>query len=252
MWSRLNALDFINQGMLFAAVLLLCFVPFMIVLQALRGQAGASGLIRRFGLDASATAAVRHALTSSSDTSSSVTGASWVFFVLGGIAGATAIQELYERVFDEKSRGLRDLPRRVLWLMAAIAFGGFAAWSQPWLHSAGGPVLLGAVALVTATAFWWFSMWLMLGGRRTWAELLPAALATGVCWLGMTIVFRLTLSDTITSDYKKYGDIGVVFAIMSLLIAIGVVLIIGAVFGEVWRERRGSVVVPQQGGDRAV
>jgi len=181
-----------------------------------------------------------------------VTGFSYVFLLLGGIAGATAIQELYERVFDEKSRGLKDLPRRLVWLVAMVGAGSLAGWIQPWLHGAGGPLLVGVVALVSATGFWWFSMWLLLGGRRRWGELLPAALATGVCWFGMTLVFRMTLSDTITTDYKKYGDIGVVFAIMSLLIAIGVVLIIGAVFGEVWRERHPSAVIPQQGGDLSV
>ena len=38
LWSRLSALDFINKGMLFAAVLLLCFFPFIIVANALAGH----------------------------------------------------------------------------------------------------------------------------------------------------------------------------------------------------------------------
>jgi membrane protein len=97
--------------------------------------------------------------------------------------------------------------------------------------------LVALVALIGGTAFWWFSMWLLLAGKLKWRELFPSALATGICWLGMQIVFRLTLSSTIVSDYKKYGSIGVVFAIMSLLIAIGVVIMLGALLGVVWRER---------------
>lgn len=53
----------------------------------------------------------------------------------------------------------------------------------------------------------------------------------------MEIGFRLTMSDTITSDYAEYGAIGVVFAVMSFLIAVGVVVILGAVLGMAWRER---------------
>ena len=101
-------------------------------------------------------------------------------------------------------------------------------------------MLFALAAMVGATAFWWFSMWLLLSGRRTWRELMPAAIATGICWFGMTFYFRLSMSSTITSDYKKYGEIGIVFALMQLLIAVGVVLIIGAVFGVVWRERHAS------------
>ncbi len=81
-------------------------------------------------------------------------------------------------------------------------------------------------------------MWILLKGRLSWGELFPSALATGVCFLGMEIVFRLTLSSAIVSDYKKYGSIGVVFAIMSLLIAIGVVITLGALLGVAWRERK--------------
>jgi hypothetical protein len=54
----------------------------------------------------------------------------------------------------------------------------------------------------------------------------------------MVIVFRLTLSSTITSNYGKYGSAGVVFAIMTLLIAIGVVIVLGALLGVAWRERQ--------------
>ena len=86
-----------------------------------------------------------------------------------------------------------------------------------------------AIATVpVATGFWWFSMWLLPAGKLGWRELFPSALATGICWLGMVVVFRLTLSSTIASNYMKYGPAGVVFAIMTFLTAIGVVIILGA------------------------
>jgi membrane protein len=234
---RLQAADIINRGFLFAAVLLLCFVPFLLVIQSLAGRTGASNLIRRFGLTGEAAHAVRQALTSPSATSAAIDGLSWVFFVVGGIAAAAAIQELYERVFEVEGRGFRDMPLRVVWLGAAVGASFLTASAQPWLSSVGGPGLVALAALIGGTAFWWFSMWLLLRGKLGWGELFPSALATGICWLGMEIVFRLTLSTTIVSDYRKYGPIGVVFAIMALLIAIGVVIMLGALLGVVWRER---------------
>lgn len=234
---RLHTADIIDRGMLFAAVLLLCFIPFLLVLQSLAGRTRASGFIMRFGLTGEAAHAVRQALTSPSTTSAAIDGLSWVFFIVGGIAAAAAIQELYERVFEVQGRGFRDMPQRIIWLAVAVGAVSLSAWAQPWLHSVGGPVLVALVALIGGTAFWWFSMWLLLACKLRWRELFPSALATGVCWLGMQIAFRLTLSSTIVSDYKKYGSIGVVFAIMSLLIAIGVVIMLGALLGVVWRER---------------
>jgi membrane protein len=234
---RLQAADVINRGLLFSAVLLLCFVPFLLVLQSLAGRNQVSGFIRRFGLTGEAAHAVRQALTSPSATSGTINGLSWVFFIVGGIAAAAAIQELYERVFEVKGRGFRDTPQRVAWLALAVGASFLTAWTQPGLARVGGPVLVALGALIGGTAFWWFSMWLLLGGRLGWLHLFPSALATGICFLGMEIVFRLTLSSTIVSDYRKYGSIGVVFAIMSLLIAIGVVIMLGALLGLVWHER---------------
>lgn len=81
-------------------------------------------------------------------------------------------------------------------------------------------------------------MWLLLAGRLAWRELFLRRSPRAICWLGMVVVFRLTMSGTIASDYHDYGAIGIVFAIMSLLIAIGVVITLGALVGLAWRERR--------------
>jgi membrane protein len=236
---RLQAADVINRGLLFAGVLLLCFVPILLVLQSLAGREDASAIIRRFGLTGEAAHAVRQTFTSPSATSTTVSALSWVFFVLSGLAAAGAVQELYERVFEVKGRGLRDTPRRLIWLAAAVGVSVVGAWTQPWLDRVGGTGLVAIAALPVATAFWWFSMWLLLAGKLGWRELFPPALATGICWLGMVVVFRLTLPSTIASNYRKYGSAGVVFAIMTLLIAIGVVIILGALLGVAWRARHG-------------
>ena len=135
---------------------------------------------------------------------------------------------------------MRDLPRLVGWLAVLIAGGVFSSWAGPALHDAGGPVLLGAIGLAALIAFWWLSLWFLLGGRLSWRESLPSAVATGVCWLGMVIAFSLVFSETVITNDRKYGPIGVTFGFMSYFIAIGVVIILGAVIGVFWREVRGG------------
>lgn len=56
----------------------------------------------------------------------------------------------------------------------------------------------------------------------------------------MSLVFKLTMSSSITSNSGKYGAVGVMLSLMSFLVAIGVVVILGAIFGVVWRERHGT------------
>jgi membrane protein len=53
----------------------------------------------------------------------------------------------------------------------------------------------------------------------------------------MEAVFSLFFSGMVISNDQKYGPIGIVFALLSYLIAIGIVVILGAVAGLVWQER---------------
>jgi membrane protein len=237
LWNRLNSMDFINKGMLFAAILLLCFFPFIIVANALAGQSAVTGLVRHLGLNQEAAKDVSGLFTSSSSTSSAITGTAWLFFILGGIAAATAVQDLYERSFDLEARGLKDFVRRLVWLAVTVGASALAAVAGPWFHSWGGPVVLAVVGLGNLTLYWWFTIWFLLAGRESWRATFPSAVATALFWIGMEVVFSFFFSSTVISDDKKYGPIGVVFALMSWLIAIGVVIILGAIVGVVWRER---------------
>ena len=87
-------------------------------------------------------------------------------------------------------------------------------------------------------------MWILLGGKGTVASADPGRGGDGTVLLGMEIVFSFTFSGMVTSNQQKYGSIGVVFALMAWLIAIGVVVILGAIVGVVWRERQLSLAAP--------
>lgn len=238
LWTRLTSLDFINKGMLFAAVLLLCAFPFFIIISSWFGHSAASGLARRLGLNQKAATDLTHVFAPASATSAAVSGLAYVFFILGGIAAAASVQDLYQKVFQLEPRGMRNLLNQLGWLATVIGASLIGSQVGPTIHRNLGPIVLGALLVGYFALFWWFSMWLLLAGRVRWRVLLPAAIATAVCWLGMEIVFGLTFSSDVISDDRKYGPVGVVFALMSFFIAIGVVIIIGAVFGVVWQERK--------------
>ena len=236
LWHRLDAVDFMNQAMLLAATFLLCFVPFLVVAAALGGRSIVSDLSWRLGLSKQAAADVGHLFTSSSATSAAVTGLSWVFFILAGIAAATAVQQLYQRVFKLDPRGLPDRLRAVIWLALVVGWIAVSSWMGPGLR-ASGPVLFWIVNLPAWIGFWWFAMWFLLAGRVAWRRLYPCAVTTGAFWMGMQAVFSVIFSGMVISYDQKYGAIGVVFGLMSFFIAIGVVLTLGAAVGLMWQDR---------------
>jgi membrane protein len=238
LWRRLVSMDVINQGMVFAATLLLCLFPFLIVVSALAGRSVVNVLARYTGLNGQAAADADHLFASSAATASAVVGtASMVLFVLGGIAAAAALLQIYERAFDLPHRGMKDIPRLLASLALLIGTSLLTGWAGPGLRHAGGLALLAAAGLVWATGFWWLMMRILLAKRVPRRMLFFAACATGVLYVAMEVVFSLFFSAMVISDEKRYGPIGVIFALLSYLIAIGVVVILGAAVGFVWHER---------------
>jgi membrane protein len=236
LWHRLDALDFMNQAMILTGTLLLCALPFLLATAGLAGVSAEKTLSRRLGLNQQAAADFSHLFTSSGATSAPVTGITFALLVLFGLAGVSVVQELYLRAFGLDPRGIRDLPRKLISLGLTVGWLFLSGLVGPSVRAAG-PVVYGLVILAVFTGFWWFSMRFLLAGRIPWRRLFPSALATGLCWLGMVAVFSATFSGMVISSYDRYGPIGVVFDIMSVLLAIGVVIILGAVVGIVWHER---------------
>jgi membrane protein len=237
-WRRLDTMDFLNRGMVFAATLLLCLFPFLIVVSALADRPAAQSLVRYTGLNGQAAGDIGHLFASSAATTSAVVGtASMVFFVFSGIFAAAALQEIYEQAFDLPHRRIKDLPHRLAWLAVLVGASLLSGRAGPGLRHVGGPALLAVVGLVWAIGFWWLTMRILLAGRISWRALFPAACATSVLYVAMQVVFSLVFSAMVISNEHTYGPIGTIFALLSYLIAIGVVVILGAVAGRAWHER---------------
>ena len=237
-WQRLSALDFINQAMQFAAILLLCFLPFLIIVGALAGHSVVEGLSRHLGLNHEASGLVGQLFYSSSKTSNAVTVQGIIFTIFGGIGTAATLQAIYERLFGLPSRGMKDFHRQLMWIGATVGLAAFAGWvghalgpttsDRVWFVLVSAPVLI---------AFWFFTLWILVGSRVPPRRFVAPAVATTLFWIGLGVFSKFFFSNTIIGDHREYGPIGVVFALMSWLIAIGVVIILGAVVGTVFSER---------------
>jgi membrane protein len=107
LWGRLSAMDFLNQAIVFAAVLLLTLFPFLIVLSSATGHDFARSLSTRMGLNHQASDAVATLFRPGSSHVS--LGIGWAFLALDALGTAATLRVLYERVFGLGRRGPRDV-----------------------------------------------------------------------------------------------------------------------------------------------
>jgi membrane protein len=252
---QLGALDFVNTSILFGAALLISVLPFIILLSALANHRVDADLSRHIGLDQQGALIVSGLFRSPAAHSVSGIVTALVFAAAGTMAVAGSLQVVYERVFGQPHRGWKDVPRFAVW--PAVLFGVLVAESvisRP-VRAATGPVGQGIVTYAGVAAFFWWTMRFLLAGRVHWRDLLRPALFTALFWIGLELFSAAYLSPEVISDSRLYGPIGVVFSLMIWFIAIGAVIVLGAVAGETWnqrkrRSRRGGGS-PGQGDDSA-
>lgn len=236
---RLKALDFADQAMLFGGGLLASLLPFVILLSAFASQPVDDDISLRLGLDRPAAGIVDHLFTSAPATLNAATATSLIFLIAGVLAVAGSLQQIYEKVFRQDRRGIRDLGRLLTWIVVlCVALVAESLAARPVSSAAAGGWLTPLVTAAIMTPFFWWTMRFLLAGRVAWRRLLPSAVITGIFYGGLSVFSRFYFSGTIISDSKTYGTIGAIFGIMTWFIGIGAVIILGAVAGAVWEDRR--------------
>jgi membrane protein len=250
-WSRLNAIDFMNSSMVFSALAVLCLFPFLFIVAAKIGGDARPALIRRMGLDHNAAKAIDSLMSPGTHaaTTLDLVGAVWI--LLGAIGIASTLQIWYQKVYDQPPGGkkIRQLTAQLVWVTGLVIYLAAQDFLNRDVTQVGVRVLIYVVFSVVAVAFYWWTQHILLLGRVRWGQLFPGAVATGVCVTGLSVFSAWLFSGQIVSSDRDYGSIGVVTVLMSYLIGYGVCLHIGAVAGRVWGERRHSVSPDDETGE---
>jgi len=239
--TQLGALGFVDQIMLFGAGLLVSLLPFLILLSAFASNRVDDDIALRLGLNRQASGIMAHLLTSAPATLNAATVTSLLFVAAGTLAVAGSLQQIYEKVFGQEHRGLRGAYRLLIWVVAlclVVALETVAG--RPVRDAWAGAGLVELVTFAIWAPFFWWTMHYLLAGRVPWRRLLPSAVFTGAFYVGLGVFSKFYFSSTITSDSHTYGTIGAILGILTWFIAIGAVIILGAVAGVVWDDRKTS------------
>lgn len=241
----LRKVEFGNWIIMFGASFLLSVLPLIILLSALANSRVDDKIATRLGLNREGSHIVDTLFRSSHAGLNFGVAVALGLSLLGTIAVARLVQTLYQQVFDHPDlRGWSNVFRCLVWALAAAAEVYVdAVISRPLRDLPAGRVFLGLGNLFIVTAFFWWGLHFLLRQKEPWRRLFPAALATGVFWVGLGAFASVYFSSTLVSDSHLYGAIGVVFTLVTWFIAMGAVITLGAVVGHTWMTRRPSAAV---------
>ncbi|GAA4725383.1 YhjD/YihY/BrkB family envelope integrity protein [Phytohabitans rumicis] len=240
--ARLRATLVVESSLVLAAQAFLALFPLVILVYAVAPPRVAEGLLDsmrdRFGLGGGSASAVRQLLVDRDALrgSLSVVG---VLLVLGSATAFTrALQRVYERAWDLPKLGLRGWWRGVAWLAGMIGYLTVLAFAVQLSRSLRVGGLVGALM---GLMLWWWTPYLLLGGRVRWRALACGAAASALGQLAVSLVAAAVIPRTIRGNEARYGPIGVVFAVESWLVVVCGALVVSAAVGAALARADGVV-----------
>jgi membrane protein len=238
---HVKAVDMFTWTLVFGAELLWSVLPLLILLSSFANHRIDDDLSQHIGLDRKAALIIRDVFRNTPEHAVIPILTGLLFSLAGTIAVVQSLQLLYERVFEQERRGLRDLPRALVWLVILLVVLFLQAEIDRPVRTALGPAFSRILGIVVVTVFFGWTMHFLLAGRVRWRLVVRPALVTGLLWLCLALFSSLFLSSDVISNRTHYGTIGVVFSLLTWFVLIGTAIVLGAVGGVFWQTRADRV-----------
>jgi membrane protein len=196
----------------------------------------ADAVVARFELTGAAAETVQQAFAPSGSVVSSVTAISALLLIVSALSFTRGMQRLYEGAFGLPTLGMRNTKWGLLWLVALCGFAALRPAVLGGLNGASETV----ASLAAAAGLWLATPYMLLGRRMRWTRLAPVALLTTIGMTGVGIWSAIWMPHAFATLCHDFGVIGVGFALLTWLVAVGVVLVIAASGGAIIADRFGE------------
>jgi membrane protein len=247
--NRFQKVAGFDRSIALASSALTALIPLAILISSVSSQLGgkdtADRIIARYELTGGGAEAVRDVFAPPSGTNTTVGVFGFLFLLVAVLSFSRATQRMFEQTWELESLSVRNTLNGMLWIVglaAYVALGSLlhAALGQTRVDI--GPTLL--IAPLSAVFLLWSGSVLTARriGRR---ELLPFALIGSVLLAAYSIGAEVYVPHLFSTYASRYGVIGAVFAMISALFCIMVILVGSATAGrevtdELERIRRGE------------
>ena len=228
--------ELMHRALGFAALAILTVIPLLIVIAAAnpapnRGLAG--WVIYGMGLTNSSADAVTRLFSAPARVLGTTSVFSALLLAVAGVSFAGSVQAGFEKIWGLPAGPWHKVWRQAVWLLALIAYiyaeATVGTVTHGGLAQSAGRV---ATAVVLGTAFFWWGLRFLVGGRVSYLAAMPGAVATIVCLAGLRVFSSLVFEPLIARNAVSYGALGTVLIMESWLIGVGWVIYGGQLFGR--------------------
>jgi uncharacterized BrkB/YihY/UPF0761 family membrane protein len=247
--NRFQKIAGFDRAVALASASLTATIPLLIVTSAAVSQLGGKGtadrIIDRYELTGGGAEAVRDVFAPPSGVSTSLGVLGFLFLLVAVLSFGRAVQRLFEQTWELKPLSVRNTLNGAQWIaMLALYLGISGA-----IHGALGRGRLELTAALldapVTAAFLLWSGWVLSAKRIARRDLLPFAILGAVLLAAYSVAATVYVPGLFNTYATRYGVIGAVFAMISALFCVMVVIVGAASVGrevalELDRIRRGE------------
>ncbi|HYH58925.1 MAG TPA: YhjD/YihY/BrkB family envelope integrity protein [Thermoleophilaceae bacterium] len=246
---RFQTIAGFDRAVALASSALTALIPLAVVsgavLTRIGGQDTADRIIERYELTGGGAEAVRDIFAPPGDATTSLGIVGALLLLVAVLSFARAVQRLFEQSWELPPLSVRNTLNGLRWVAVFVLY----LLVSGWIHGAFGRGRLELVAallvLPLSVVFLVWSGWVLSAKRIDWRDMLPfgviASVLSAVYSMGATVY----VPDMFSSYATRYGVIGAVFAMISTLFCVMLVIVGSAALGrevheELDRIRRGE------------
>ncbi|WP_028801349.1 hypothetical protein [Streptomyces sp. 142MFCol3.1] len=229
-----------DRSMALASSALTTLIPLAIlssaVLRNLVKEDSAQRIIKRYGLTGAGAEAVDSLFSPAENTDASVGIFGVLFLTISVLSFARAAQRLFEQTWELKPLSVRNTRNGLWWVLTLGVYAILTGWLTAELYDGGlGLVTAACHAPLTAVFLVW-SGWSLSAKRIAWRDLIPFGVTAAILTAAYSVAATLYLPHLFNSYATRYGVVGAVFAMISSLFSVMLVVVASSALGREVRD----------------
>jgi len=246
--NRFQKVAGFDRSIALASGALTAIIPLTIAISAVSSQLGGRGtaarIIERYELTGGGAEAVND-IFSPSGTSTSIGIVGFLFLIVAVLSFSRAVQRLFEQTWALDALSVRNSFNGLLWVGGLTVYVALSGGLQALLGHSRIDVTATLLVLPLSAAFLLWSGWVLSAKRIARSKLVPFAVLGSAALALYSIGAAVYVPHLFSTYATRYGVIGAVFAMISALFCVMVILVVTAaagreVYDELDRIRRGE------------
>jgi membrane protein len=247
--NRFQRIAGFDRAVALASSALTALIPLAVVSGAVLTRLGAKDvaqrIIDRYDLSGGGAEAVKDVFSPAGGTSTSVSVTGVLLLMIAVLSFTRAVQRLFEQTWELPPLSVRNTLNGLRWLGALAVFLVLSGWVHAEVGD-GRLELAASLLMLPPTAV--FLVWsgsILSAKRIDWRDLLAFGVIAAILMAVYSVGATVYVPHLFSSYATRYGVIGAVFAMISTLFCVMVILVGAAAFGrefsdELARVRRGE------------